>query len=257
MNQTQKKLSLMKIRSNEKIAEDTFKMVLHAKDADFDFLSGSFINIKLNDDRFILRRPISIYEADEEKKEIKVIYKILGEGTRILSSYKEGDFISVLGPLGSGFPIQDDSKNILLVGGGVGVPPLYELAKRLFKKGKKITTVLGFKNKESVFLEDEFKKLGKVILCTDDGSYGFKGLVTEAIEKNNVEFDTLYACGPHMMLKALDYKYKESKKGYLSFEERMACGIGACYGCMCNTKDGLKRVCKDGPVFKLGEVIYE
>lgn len=257
MNNKFKKLSQMTILSNENIAKDTYKMMLDSKEVDFNFLSGTFLNIKLNTGKFILRRPISIYEADETNKTITIIYKVLGEGTKELTNYKKGEVLSVLGPLGTGFPIQDESQNVLLVGGGVGVPPLYELAKRLKKLGKNITCVLGFRDKESVFSEEDFKKIAKVIICTDDGSYGYHGLVTDAIDKNNVEFDTLYSCGPLMMLKSLDEKYRDSKKGYLSFEERMACGIGACYGCMTETKNGLKRVCKDGPVFKLGEAKYK
>lgn len=252
-----KKLSSMEILKNEKIAKDTYKLILKAEEVEFNFLSGTFLNISLGDGEFILRRPISIFEADADNKTITLIYKILGEGTKRLTTKVEGEFLSVLGPLGTGFPIQEESGKVLLIGGGVGVPPLYELGKRLKEAGHEIVCVLGFRDKESVFAEEEFKSLGETFICTDDGSYGFKGLVTDCVEKNTVEFDSLYSCGPLMMLKNIDLKYRDSKKGYLSFEERMACGIGACYACMTNTKEGLKRVCKDGPVFRLGEAVYE
>lgn len=257
MNELKRKVSEMEIIKNEKIAKDTYKLTLNAKDVEFNFSSGTFLNISLNDSRFILRRPISIFSSNEENKQITIIYKTLGEGTKKLSEIREGNTLNVLGPLGTGFPIQDDSKTVLLIGGGVGVPPLYELGTRLKKEGKTVISVLGFRDKESIFAKEEFESLGKVVICTDDGSYGKRGLVTDAIEEEGIVFDTLYACGPKMMLKAIDEKYRESKKGYLSFEERMACGIGACYGCMTKTKVGLKRVCKDGPVFKLGEALYE
>lgn len=247
---------LMEVKSNEKIAKDTFKMVLFGE-IDFNFDSGTFLNIKLEDGRFLLRRPISIFSSDEENKTVTIIYKIMGEGTLVLSEVVNGSYLDVMGPLGTGFPIQDDSDTVVLFGGGVGVPPLYELGKRLKAKGKKVISILGFRDEESIFAEEEFKELGDVYICTDDGSCGFHGNTVEASKVKNLDFDALYACGPTPMLKALSKEYKGKKKGWLSFEEKMACGIGACYGCMTETKNGLKRVCKDGPVFSLDEVYNE
>ncbi|PKK40105.1 Dihydroorotate dehydrogenase electron transfer subunit [Clostridiaceae bacterium JG1575] len=246
----------MRVKGQERIAKETFRMTLDAAQAPFDFLAGTFLNIALPDGRFLLRRPLSIFSASKERNELSVIYKILGEGTRSLAQVAPGQILSVVGPLGTGFPIQSDAKRVLLIGGGVGVPPLYELGCRLKKEGTQVTSVLGFRDRESVFCEAEFQTLGNTIICTDDGSYGDHGLVTEAIATHGLDFDVLYACGPSPMLRAVDETFQGKKKGYLSFEERMACGIGACYGCMTPTKAGLRRVCTDGPVFSLGEVVY-
>ena len=246
----------LKILANDEIAKETYKMILDARELDRTIEAGMFFDLTVPDAKYILKRPISVFFVDPVKKEISLIYKIMGDGTRVLAGMKTGDLIEVMGPLGNGFPIQNDSDEILLIGGGVGVPPLFELGCRLKAAGKKVTTVLGFRDKASVFCEADFKSLGDTIICTDDGSYGYHGLVTGAITQHQLEFDTLYACGPGPMLKAVDLTYRTTKQGYLSFEERMACGIGACYGCMTETKDGLKRVCKDGPVFKLGEAVY-
>jgi len=253
------KMMKLKIIENEEIAKEVYKMLLYSKELDFkDFLPGTFINIKVGSGADpLLRRPISIFETNKEEGTISIIYKVMGRGTELMSLMKEGELLDILGPLGTGFPIQDESRKVLLVGGGVGVPPLYELGKRLRESGVEVVTVLGFRDAESIFCEKDFQKLGPIHIATENGSYGTRGYVTDAIREKNPEFDTIYACGPKLMLKALDETYRETKKGFLSFEERMACGIGACYGCMVDTKDGLKRVCKDGPVFRLGEVTYE
>ena len=245
----------LKILANDEIAKDTYKMTLDATLLDTPVEPGTFFNLTVPNQKYILKRPISIFSVEPKNQTISLIYKIMGDGTRAFSKMVAGNRIEVMGPLGSGFPIQDDSQAILLIGGGVGVPPLYELGCRLKAAGKQVTAVLGFRDRESVFCEADFKKLGDTIICTDDGSYGYHGLVTAAIRHHELQFDTLYACGPALMLKSVDMAYRDSKVGYLSFEERMACGIGACYGCMTPTKEGLKRVCKDGPVFKLGEAV--
>lgn len=254
-----KKIHHMVIIENREIALETYRMTLHAQGVDFSTLeAGTFLNIRVEEgDGLMLRRPISIHEADEKAKTLSVIYKTVGEGTRKMSRMKAGGTLDVFGPLGTGFPILSDAKSVLLVGGGVGIPPLYELGKRLKGKGVTVTTVLGLRNKESLFALEEFRNLGDVLVATEDGSLGTKGFVTDAIAAADPQFDCIYACGPKGMLRALDLAYQGKKEGYLSFEERMACGIGACYGCMTKTKDGLKRVCKDGPVFRLGEVDYE
>ncbi|RRD94767.1 dihydroorotate dehydrogenase electron transfer subunit [Clostridiales bacterium COT073_COT-073] len=248
----------MQIVENMRIARDTYRMSLRANELDLSlFTPGCFINIKIDDSAYLLRRPISLYEIDLAAKLVRIIYKVLGKGTELMSKMAAGEELNILGPLGSGFPIQNDSQSVLLAGGGVGVPPLYELGKRLQERGVTITSVLGFQDADSVYAIKEFETLGQVFVSTIDGSFGQKGTIIDILNKQEIEFDTLYSCGPAGMLKALDEKYQGKKEGYLSFEERMACGIGACYGCMVNTKAGLKRVCKDGPVFALGEVSYE
>ncbi len=252
-----RKITNMKVLENVNIAKDTFRIRLDSADSIFDYPAGTFLNIKLKTGLFILRRPISIFEYDEENRVITLIYKIMGDGTRELSKVKTGEYLDVLGPLGTGFPIFEDEGKVLLIGGGVGVPPLYELGKRLVENGREVVSVLGFRDKDSIFAMEEFETLGEVYICTDDGSYGYHGNVAMAVKNYKIDFDVLYGCGPLPMLKAIDLEYSGIKKGYLSFEERMACGIGACYACMHETKDGLKRVCKEGPVFRLGESVYE
>lgn len=254
-----KKLMDMEILENIRIAKDVYRMKLRGEELCFsEMMAGCFLNIKVGTgSELLLRRPISIFDADEKEKTLSIIYKVVGRGTERMSGMKTGDLLSVLGPLGQGFPIQDESGRVLLVGGGVGVPPLYELGKRLKAKGMEVTTVLGFRDEESIFLREDFERLGPLYIATEDGSYGTEGYVTDAIREMDPSFDTLYACGPKAMLRALDERYAQIKKGFLSFEERMACGIGACYGCMTETKAGLKRVCKDGPVFRLGEMKYD
>ena len=248
----------MQIMENVRIARDTYRMSLRSDESDLErFTPGCFVHIKINDGAYLLRRPISLYEIDPAKKLVRIIYKVLGKGTLKMSNMAVGEALNVLGPLGSGFPIQNESRSVLLAGGGVGVPPLYELGQRLKANGVTITSVLGFQDKDSVYALKEFEELGDVYVSTMDGSFGQKGTIMDILYKEEIEFDTLYSCGPAGMLKALDIQYQGKKQGFLSFEERMACGIGACYGCMLNTKAGLKRVCKDGPVFALGEVSYE
>ena len=210
---------------------------------------GEFAELKL--DKYYLRRPLSIH--DYSNNEVKFLYKVLGHGTKDLTKYKKGDVINTILGLGNGF---DDtkSKNPLLIGGGIGIAPLYNLAKEFNKKGIKPTIILGFKNSNEVCYIDEFSSLGNVIVTTDDGSYGFKGNPVSYLKENNVDYDYYYACGPLVMLKFLS---KYSSKGCVSLEARMGCGFGACMGCSIKTTFGPKRVCKEGPVFTSSEVIYE
>lgn len=253
-----KKIHQVKILENMKIAKDTYQMNLEAINVPLeDFKPGMFIHIQIEGAGLLLRRPISIFSVDEKNKILSIIYKDLGEGTHIMTLMKPYEMLNFLGPLGNSFPLKEDGKAVVLVGGGVGIPPLYELGKRLREKGAQVTTVLGFRDQESGFSIEDFKTLGPVYVATEDGSMGTKGFVTQILDQENLNFDVIYACGPKVMLRALDEKYKDIKEGYFSFEERMACGTGACYGCMVETHAGLKRVCKDGPVFMLGEVIYE
>lgn len=248
----------MKITENISLVKDIYRMSLTAEQADVSgFAAGCFVHIKINDGALLLRRPISLYEVKPEESTIRIIYKRVGKGTDLLTKMKIGEELNVLGPLGNGFPILENTRSVLLAGGGVGVPPLYELGKRLRERQISIVSVLGFQDAASAYAIEEFQALGKVLVSTMDGSLGQKGTILDILNSRDISFDTLYACGPNGMLQALDLKYREQKQGYLSFEERMACGIGACYGCMLKTKAGLKRVCKDGPVFALGEVEYE
>lgn len=241
------------ILENTKIIDDVYRLTVKG---DFKPLAGQFINIKLNNEALLLRRPISVYDANEDS--LSVIYRVVGAGTKELKDYKVGEKINILGPLGSGFPLTKGHK-ILIVAGGIGVPPMHFLAKKLYKE-KEIVFVLGFRSKNQIILEDELKKYGKVYIATDDGSYGFNGNVIKLIEDEKIDFDVIYACGPTRMLEAIDNKYNGIKEGYISFEERMACGIGICYGCACKPKQierGMLRVCKEGPVFPLGVISYD
>ena len=236
------------IKSNVKLTESIYEMVLEG-DTSSITAPGQFINIKL--DGFYLRRPISI--CDYSENTITIIYKVVGEGTEVMSNMNLGEKLDVLCGLGNGF---DSSKSLdkpVLIGGGVGVPPMYNLCKKLIAEGKKVTVILGFNKKEEIFYEDEFKKLGAdVKVTTVDGSYGIKGFVTDALK--DTEYSYFYTCGPMPMFKAIENTATTS--GQYSFEERMGCGFGACMGCSCKTKYGNKRICKDGPVMTREEIIW-
>ena len=210
---------------------------------------GQFINIKL--DGLYLRRPISV--CDCEDGFITIIYKVVGKGTKQMQQMKDGELDVLIG-LGNGYDTSVSGTTPLLLGGGVGVPPLYMLAKKLIAEGKKVSVVLGFNTKSEVFYENEFKALGAAVtVTTADGSYGTKGFVTDAI--SDIDYTYFYTCGPEPMLKAVYNTTKTS--GQLSFEERMGCGFGACMGCSCKTLYGNKRICKDGPVLVKEEIIWE
>ncbi|MEG0314015.1 MAG: dihydroorotate dehydrogenase electron transfer subunit [Erysipelotrichaceae bacterium] len=238
------------IKTNELIAEDTYKMCISANMTS-EMLPGQFVNIKVQGN--MLRRPISI--SSIEDKQFIIIYKVVGEGTTTLSHMKVNDKIDLFGPLGSSYPIHEDVSSILIIGGGVGVPPLYEVAKQYRNINTNVDVVLGFNDSKAMFYEAEFKALGcNVVVATMDGSYGVKGTVIDAIKFNNIKTDFVYSCGPMPMLKAVENNYT---KGYTSFEARMACGIGACMGCVCKDskdKDIYYRICKEGPVFPIGKV---
>ena len=224
-----------------------YKMVLGG-DTRYITAPGQFINIRL-EGKF-LRRPISVCDYDD--KSITIIYKVVGEGTEQLSKLESGEVLDVLTGLGNGYDITKSTKP-LLIGGGVGVPPMYNLAKALLADGQKPTVVLGFNTKSEIFYEDEFKALGcNTLVTTVDGSYGIKGFVTDAM--TDLDYDYFYTCGPLPMFKAV-YN-ATSTSGQFSFEERMGCGFGACMGCSCKTKYGNKRICKDGPVLVKEEIIW-
>lgn len=235
------------ILSNVALTNDAYKMVLGG-DTRYITAPGQFINIRL-EGKF-LRRPISVCDYDD--KSITIIYKIVGEGTEQLSKLESGEVLDVLTGLGNGYDITKSTKP-LLIGGGVGVPPMYNLAKALLADGQKPTVVLGFNTKSEIFYENEFKALGcNTLVTTADGSYGIKGFVTDAM--TDLDYDYFYTCGPLPMFKAV-YN-STSTSGQFSFEERMGCGFGACMGCSCKTKYGNKRICKDGPVLVKEEIIW-
>lgn len=237
-----------KIKSNIKLTDSIFEMVLIGDTSSIS-APGQFINIKL--DGFYLRRPISICDYDNET--IKIIYKVVGEGTEFMSNLNSGEKLDILCGLGNGFDTSKSLDKPVLIGGGVGVPPMYNLCKKLIEEGKKVTVILGFNKKEEIFYEDEFKKLGAdVKVTTVDGSYGIKGFVTDALK--DIDYSYFYTCGPMPMFKAIEGAAITS--GQYSFEERMGCGFGACMGCSCKTKYGNKRICKDGPVLDREEIIW-
>jgi dihydroorotate dehydrogenase electron transfer subunit len=226
------KQSIFKITSNEKIARDIFKMTL-AGDTSAITAPGQFVNIKL--DGFFLRRPISVCDCVGEN--LTLIYKTVGHGTE----------------LGNGYNTKKSGGSPLLVGGGVGVPPMYMLCRELISEGKNVTVVLGFNSKDDVFYEDEFRALGAdVHIATADGTYGTKGFVTDVIK--DMQYTFFYTCGPEPMFRAMHKIMKTP--GQYSFEERMGCGFGACMGCSCKTLTGNKRICKEGPVMESEEIIW-
>ena len=247
----------MLIVSQQRVARDIFELILKGDLVSTMGQAGQFVNVKVGDGGLILRRPISICNIDHEKSELTLIYRAEGAGTKVLSAKKMGEYVDILGPLGTGFAVDkiEMDATVVLVGGGIGVPPMYEVAQKLSTRGNKVMAVLGFASKEDVFYEEKFKEFADVHVATMDGSYGFKGHVIGLIQDKGLDFDWILGCGPHVMLKSIATEYGQSKKGFLSFEERMACGIGACYACICEMKDGSRtRVCKEGPVYRISEV---
>ncbi len=241
------KTGIFEIEENIKIAKDVYKMVLFGDVSEITN-SGQFINIKL-EGKF-LRRPISVYDYDKDS--VTIIYKVVGEGTKLMSEMPCGYTLDVMTGLGNEYDLSKSGDKPLLIGGGVGVPPLYNLCKKLIAQGKEPTVILGFNTEDEIFCFDEFSALCQTFITTVDGSSGIKGFVTDAMD--DIPYTYYYTCGPEPMLKAIYNKAKTS--GQLSFEERMGCGFGACMGCSCKTKYGNKRICKDGPVLESEEVIW-
>ncbi|MDO5123361.1 MAG: dihydroorotate dehydrogenase electron transfer subunit [Eubacteriales bacterium] len=243
------KQSIFKILTNEPIAKEVYKMTLQGDCSDIT-KSGQFVNIKL--EGFYLRRPISVCEVEGDI--LTIIYKVVGKGTDAMSKMGKDTELDILTGLGNGYTLDQSGEKPLLVGGGVGVPPMYELAKRLVKDGKQVSVIIGFNKAEEIFYEAEFRALGcEVYVATADGSVGTKGFVTHVM-KNLEDYTYVYACGPEPMLKAVWSEAKTS--GQFSFEERMGCGFGACMGCSCKTKYGNKRICKEGPILVKEEIIW-
>ena len=241
------KQSLFTVAENRPLAKDVWQMTLRG-DATAITAPGQFINIKLAG--HFLRRPISVCDWNDES--VTIIYKVLGKGTDEMTRMTEGTVLDILTGLGNGFDTAKCGDKTLLIGGGVGVPPMYGTAKRLLSEGKHPIAVLGFNSKCDVFYEEEFRALGvETRVVTVDGSYGQKGFVSEALGEG---YDYFCACGPVAMLKAVSDA--STSDGLLSFEERMGCGFGACVGCTCKTKYGNKRICKDGPVLTKEEVVW-
>ncbi len=243
------KQSIFVIQSNEALTQSVYKMVLSG-DTSAITAPGQFVNILLSGK--FLRRPISVCDYDE--KTLTIVYKVVGKGTAQMSEMTAGEALDILTGLGNGYDLTVCGEKPVLLGGGVGVPPMYNLAKKLIAEGKKVSVILGFNTNSEVFYEEEFKKLGcNVTVTTVDGSYGTKGFVTTALE--NMDYSYFYTCGPEPMLKAV-YK-TTTTSGQMSFEERMGCGFGACMGCSCKTLTGYKRICKDGPVMRKEEILWE
>lgn len=247
----------MFVKQNSRLTQDVFALELSGEFAYDKVQPGQFVNLLIGDGQtHPLRRPLSIAACNTVAQTITLVYRVVGSGTKYLSELKDGAIIDVLGPLGKGFPLTGDLGRVLIVGGGVGIPPLYGLAKELYTKGFSVDIILGFKNQEDVFWIEEFAEYGQVTVCTEDGSLGEKGFITAGL-KENKRWTTLYSCGPKAMLKALKNHFEGvDLQGFVSLEEQMACGVGACWGCTCQSADGssTKRVCKEGPVFNWEEV---
>ena len=245
--------------SQEELTEGVFSMWLEAKDMAAEAEAGQFVSVYCRDGARLLPRPLSLCEIDKEKGQLRLVYRIAGKGTDELSELQAGDQVSVLGPLGNGFPLEAaKGKTLFLMGGGIGIPPMLETAKQL-DGNKKI--IVGYRDMNQ-FLIEELEKAGDLYIATEDGSVGTKGNVLDAVRSEGLEGDVIFACGPTPMLRAIKAFAQEKKmECYISMEEKMACGVGACLACVCKSKevDGHshvhnKRICKDGPVFEASEV---
>ena len=241
------------------IADGICSMWLDAKEVAVQAKPGQFISVYSNDKSRVLPRPISICEIDREKGTLRIVYRVVGKGTEEFSKAEAGDSFEILGPLGNGFPIEDaKGKKVLMIGGGIGVPPMLQTAKEI--EGEAII-VSGYRNQD-LFLKEELESAGTLFIATEDGSVGTKGNVVDAIRENQIEADMMFACGPKPMLRALkNYALEKGIPCWISMEEKMACGVGACLACVCQSKDvdshshvHNKRICKDGPVFLSTEV---
>ncbi|UOR12895.1 dihydroorotate dehydrogenase electron transfer subunit [Halobacillus amylolyticus] len=248
----------MTIVAHQSIANQTYLLELQGSLPQFVETPGQFVHIQVSDD-FFLRRPVSIADVDSDKGSVTLLYKVMGKGTDALTKKQIGDKLDVLGPSGTGFPIDELMTNkALLIGGGIGVPPLYCLAKNLKARGIEVMSILGFRSREDVFFTEKFQSLGDVHVATNDGSMGTRGFVTDVIPQVD-GYDTYFSCGPTVMLKGVKEQLK-GVPGYISIEERMGCGVGACFACVVECADeedtkGYRKICSDGPVFRPEEVI--
>jgi dihydroorotate dehydrogenase electron transfer subunit len=254
------KKHLLKITSNTEIARNIFEMKLSGPGVESMTAPGQFLHVSVGSHSSkLLRRPLSICDVDLGRKEVTLLYRAQGDGTKQLSQKQIGEIVDVLGPLGNGFETgtADKNRSALLIGGGIGVPPLYYLGKQLKNIGIDVTFILGYQSLEDSFYVEKFQEIGETIVTTVDGSLGIKGFVTDAMEPALESEPVIYSVGPAVMLKAVEEK-TGGLDGYLSLEERMGCGIGACFACVCPTetrKSGYVKICSDGPVFKMGEVV--
>ncbi|MDR1521693.1 MAG: dihydroorotate dehydrogenase electron transfer subunit [Streptococcaceae bacterium] len=250
----------MKIVSQRKLAPDIFEMKLFGNLVKKMKRAGQFLHIRVPRCDLLLSRPISLAQIDHKAGTCTIIYRVKGIGTKYFSKMKQEDSLDILGPLGNGFDISvvNKKETALIIGGGIGISPLYELSKKLVAKGVRVIHLFGFTTQKVMFYEKEFRALGEVRVSTDDGSYGVYGHVGKLLEK--LTADAVYACGASGMLKIIDKKFMTHPHAFLLLEARMACGIGACYACVCRKREnetGIKffKVCDQGPVFKTGEVI--
>lgn len=248
----------MAVVSHQEIAKNIFELTVTGSLVQEMNEPGQFVHVRVADSfEPLLRRPISVAKIDKEASSFTMIYRAEGRGTTLLSGKTERDMLDVLGPLGHGFPVEAAEQKAYLIGGGIGVPPLYELALQLNARGVETVHILGFESSEAVFYEDKFRALGDTHIATVDGSHGTEGFVTHILNALPNDFDTYYSCGPTPMLEAVQWAYPQ-KKGFLSYEQRMGCGIGACFACVCRTtksETDYIKVCSDGPVFPAGVVI--
>ena len=247
-----------KVVSQQALTDDIFSMWIQADEIAGAAVPGQFISVYTKDTGKLLPRPISLCQVDKEKGQLRIVYRVVGAGTSQFSGYQAGDDIEIMGPLGNGFPLERAAgKKVFLIGGGIGIPPMLELARQLDCEKQ---AVLGYR--DVLFLNDEFEKFSDVYVATEDGSAGTKGNVLDAIRENGLNADVIFACGPTPMLRALKaYAEEHEIECWLSLEEKMACGIGACLACVCQSKEvdehshvHNKRICKDGPVFLAQEV---
>ncbi len=259
----QKKKLTAKVFRQDEIASGIYDMWIEtelAKDAK----PGQFISVYPNNQATLLPRPISICEVNEEKTMLRIVYRVAGSGTTEFSAYKAGAPVTILGTLGNGFPLEKaDGKRVFLMGGGIGIPPMLQLSKELKKRGKAetVSAILGYRNE--LFLHEDFQKYTDLYVATEDGSSGSKGTVMDAISDNDLKGDIIFACGPMPMLRAIkQFAEANGMEAYISLEERMACGVGACLGCVCTTKEvdhhshvKNARICTDGPVYDAKEVM--
>lgn len=245
------------ITSIVKITDDIFSMWIKEPEIVNNAKAGQFISLYCNEGSRLLPRPISICEIDKQNGILRLVFRVVGKGTDEFSKMNVGDNIKILGPLGNGFTLE--GTKAVLIGGGIGIPPMLELAKQL---NIEKNIVLGYR--DTLFLNKEFEKYGNVFISTEDGSFGTKGNVIDAIKENNIEADIIFACGPIPMLKGIkQYAIENNIRAQISMEEKMACGIGACLACVCKSKEidehtnvNNKRICKDGPVFYIEEVEF-
>lgn len=256
-----------KILENRELADGVFSMWIEAGDLALEAEAGQFVSLYTEDRTLLLPRPISICEIDKENRRLRLVYRVVGRGTLAFSRLLEGGEVSVLFPLGRGFDLGQAGSSALLFGGGIGIPPLLEVAKCLFENGVKLTSVLGYRNRD-VFLTEEFRQYSEVIIATDDGSLGFHGTAIDAAKELSLAEEksvtSIYSCGPLPMLRGVKaYGEEKGIVTFVSLEERMACGIGVCLGCVCETKEvdahshvKNTRICKDGPVFLSSEVVF-